>query len=243
MNRSVYATVRGAKSLDKWLLISEEILALRLTLTLGLQHGYHVLQPRKPFGFETRLLTIKKSGQTLILMMTTDYFRNHGQGLTFTPGLYFKYINRHIIYSANNISVFPPGTIHAVYTEKDSVFCGGHFLTPQIMNRFLRVLGQTESDLSRTNDSKGVDFFQILENFMIESLGSSTPELTRSQLHKYVLALENYLQLTPPAKSSNWDEQAHLNRRVNFQKKAEQKKWVAKLKEKAHSMGWYIGYD
>lgn len=54
---------------------------------------------------------------------------------------------------------------------------------------------------------------------MIESLGLSTSELTRSQLHKYVLALENYFQLTP-AKSSNWDEQAHLNRRVNFQKKS-----------------------
>lgn len=50
--------------------------------------------------------------------------------------------------------MFPPGTIHAVYTEEDSVFCGEHFIIPQIMNPFLRVLGQTELDLSRTNDSR-----------------------------------------------------------------------------------------
>lgn len=88
MNRSEYAPVQDAKSLDKWLLISEKILALRLTSTLGLQHGYLVLQARKLSGFGIHLLTIKKSGQTLMLMMTTDYFRNHGQGLTFTPDLH-----------------------------------------------------------------------------------------------------------------------------------------------------------
>ena len=60
-----------------------------------------------------------------------------------------------------------PGTIRGVYTGEVSVFCGGHFLTPQIMNRFLRVLRQTELNLSRTNDSKGVDFFQILKNFIL----------------------------------------------------------------------------
>ena len=128
--------------------------------------------------------------------------------------------------------------MHAVYTEEDSIFCGGHFLIPQIMNRFLRILEQTELDLSRTNDPKGVDFFQILENFMLKTLGASNLDLTRVQLHKYVLALENYLQLTPPAKSSNRDEQVHLNRRVKFEKKAKQEEWVAKLKEKVLSMDW-----
>ncbi len=207
-------------------------------MTLGSQLGYLFLQARKLSGFETDLLTMKKSGQPLMLMMTTDYFCNHGQVLTFTPGLYCKYINRYNIYSANSISVFPSGTIDAVYTKEDSVFCGGYFLTPQIMNRFLRVLGQTELDLSRTIDSKSVDFFQILENFILESLGTSTPDLTRTQLHKYLLTLENYLQLTIPAKSSNWDDQAHLNRRVKFEKKAKKEKWVAKLKEKVLSMDW-----
>ncbi len=142
---------------------------------------------------------MKKSGQTLMSMMTTDYFRNHVQGLTFPPGLYCKFINCYNIYSANGISVFPPGTINAVYTEEDSVFYGGHFVTPQIINRFLRVLGQTKLDLSRLNDSKSVDFFQILENFLLESLGASTPDLTRAQFHKYLLALENFLRLTIPA--------------------------------------------
>ncbi len=146
---------------------------------------------------------MKKSGQTLMLMMTTDYFRNHGHRLIFNPSLYCKYINRYIIYSANSINVFLLGTIHAVYKDEDSVFCGGHFLIPQIMNRFSRVLRQKELDFSRTNDSKSVDFFQILENFILESLGLSTSELTRAQLHEYLLAIENYLQLTIPAKSSN----------------------------------------
>lgn len=134
--------------------------------------------------------------------------------------------------------MFPPSTIHVVYTEEDSVFFGGHFLIPQIMNRFLRVLGQTELDLSRTNDSKGVDFFPILEIFMLETLGASTLDLTRVQLHKYVLALENCLELAPPTKSSNRDEQAHLDRRVKFEKMAKQEKWVAKLKEKVLGMDW-----
>ncbi|MCJ1349757.1 hypothetical protein MMC31_007998, partial [Peltigera leucophlebia] len=38
--------------------------------------------------------------------------------------------------------VFPPGKIHVVYTEEDSIFCGGHFLTLRITSQFLRVLGQ-----------------------------------------------------------------------------------------------------
>ena len=62
------------------------------------------------------------------------------------------------------------------------------------------------------------------KNFMLETLGASNPDLTRAQLHKYVLAFENYLQLTPPENSSDQDEQAHLSRRVKFEKKAEQKK-------------------
>lgn len=87
--------------------------------------------------------------------------------------------------------------------------------------------------------TQGVDFFQILENIMLETLGASTLDLTRVQLHKYVLALENYLELAPPTKSSNRDEQAHLNRRVKFEKMAKQEKWVAKLKEKVLSMDWW----
>ena len=79
--------------------------------------------------------------------------------------------------------MFRPGTIHAVYTGEDSVFCGGHFLTPQIMNRFLRVLGQTELDLSRTNDSKGVDFFQILEILCLNLWGR---QLQTSQEHSFI---------------------------------------------------------
>lgn len=50
------------------------------------------------------------------------------------------------------------------------MFCGGHFLIPQVMDRFLDVLGQTEMDPSRTNDLKGTDFFFIPENFIHETL-------------------------------------------------------------------------
>ena len=126
---------------------------------------------------------MKKSIQTLILMMTTDYFRNYGQGLTFTLSLYCKYINRYIIYSAKNINMFLPGTIHAVYKDEDFVFSGGYFLTPQIMNRFLRLLGQKEFDFSRTNDSKSVDFFQIRK---ISYLNLSGRQLQTSQGHSFM---------------------------------------------------------
>ena len=37
------------------------------------------------------------------------------------------------------------------------------------MDRFLDVLGQTEMDPTLTNDTKGGDFFHILENFIRES--------------------------------------------------------------------------
>lgn len=38
------------------------------------------------------------------------------------------------------------------------------------MHQFLKVLGQTEMDPNLTNDSKAVDFFYILENFMHETV-------------------------------------------------------------------------
>jgi hypothetical protein len=76
--------------------------------------------------------------------------------------------------------VFPPGTIHAVWTDEDSIFCGGHFLVPQVMDRFVDVLRQIELNPSRTNDVMGVDFFRLLENFILEALDSSSVGLTRA---------------------------------------------------------------
>ena len=46
------------------------------------------------------------------------------------------------------------------------------------MDRFVRVLGQTELDPTRTctNDLKGVDFFRILENFILETIKVGSPK-------------------------------------------------------------------
>ncbi len=68
------------------------------------------------------------------------------------------------------------------------------------MNQFFYILRQTELDLERTNNLKNIDFFQISENFILESLRALTPDLTRANFHKYLLALKNYLQLTLPPK-------------------------------------------
>ena len=39
---------------------------------------------------------------------------------------------------------FPSAIIHATWIEKDTVACGGHFLTPQVMDSSVDVLGQLE---------------------------------------------------------------------------------------------------
>lgn len=133
---------------------------------------------------------------------------------------------------------FPPGTGYVVYTEEDSVFCGGHFLTPSIMDRFLRVLGQLELHSNRSNDTKSVDLFQILENFIVETLFSSSLDLSRPQLLRFILALEDYLKLKPTARSQSRDDQEHLKKRKVFIAKVQKKDWVALLKDKASSMSW-----
>lgn len=134
--------------------------------------------------------------------------------------------------------MFPPGTIHAVYTDEDSVFCGGHFLVPQIMDRFLEVLGQTEMDPHLTNDSKAVDFFQVLENFIKETLSEYSQELTKSQLYSFILVFKDYLKLIPPIPKKDRQEQGHLKRRKVFVAKAEKENWVAQLENKMSDLGW-----
>lgn len=134
--------------------------------------------------------------------------------------------------------MFPPGTIHAVYTDEDSVFCGGHFLVPQIMDRFLEVLGQTEMDPHLTNDSKAVDFFQVLENFIQETLSEYSQELTKSQLYSFILVFKDYLKLIPPIPKKDRQEQGHLKRQKVFVAKAEKENWVAQLENKMSDMGW-----
>ena len=137
-------------------------------------------------------------------------------------------------------SLFPPGTVHAVYTEKDSVCCGGHFLTPQVMDRFVSVLGQIELDPSRTNDLKGVDFFRILENFIREALNSSSGGVTRSQLYRFVLELEKYTGLKVEAHKRLRDraENEHIKRRNQFLTTLQKKRWVQQLNDKLSSMSW-----
>lgn len=136
--------------------------------------------------------------------------------------------------------MFPPGTIHVVYTEKDSVFCGGYFLTPCVMSQFLRVLGQIELDPSRTNNEKNVDFFQFLENFIGETLQTSKPELSKRQLNKFVVTLENYLELELPVEVEDDNEEEHFQRRQAFIEKVVEENWVKKLKDKVISMSWDI---
>jgi hypothetical protein len=134
--------------------------------------------------------------------------------------------------------VFPPGTIHAVWTDEDSIFCGGHFLVPQVMDRFVDVLRQIELNPSRTNDVMGVDFFRLLENFILEALDSSSAGLTRAQLEQFVLVLEKYANQKFGADIGVEDRAAHMDRRKKFLKILYKQKWIPKLKDKAKRMSW-----
>lgn len=100
------------------------------------------------------------------------------------------------------------------------------------MDRFVRVLGQTELDPTRTNDLKEVEFFRILENFKLETLFPDTTNLTKRQLRQFIFQFEKYLGSKPSVDEDEQDEHAHLVRRLQFEKKAEKEEWVKKLKEK-----------
>lgn len=138
------------------------------------------------------------------------------------------------------VSLFPPGTIHGVFTEEDAVFCGGHFLNPQVMDRFVDMLGQIELDPSRTNGLKGVDFFRILENFIGEALDPSWAGLTRAQLRRFVLVLEKYtgLRFKAHGRSGDHGESEHMERRKEFLNKLRKRRWVSQLNDKVSSMSW-----
>lgn len=105
------------------------------------------------------------------------------------------------------------------------------------MSQFLRVLGQIEVDPSRTTDEKNVDFFPVLENFIGETLKTSKPELTKRQLNKFVVTLENYLELKLAKRPEVRSEEEHLKRRQAFVTKVGRRK----CGRKAKGEGW--GYS
>ena len=73
--------------------------------------------------------------------------------------------------------IFPLGTIYSVSTDKNSIFCKGHFLISQVMNQFVDILGKTKLDPTQINNLKLVDFCQILENFILKTLYINTNNL------------------------------------------------------------------
>lgn len=97
---------------------------------------------------------------------------------------YISFITTHHKIVANWIRGFPPDTIHVVFIEQGSVSSSGHFSTSRIMYRFLHMLGQTELDPSRINDTKNVDFFR---SWKFLSMIQARDE------RKYVVRIENGL--------------------------------------------------
>lgn len=104
------------------------------------------------------------------------------------------------------------------------------------MDRFVRVLGQTELDPTRTNNLKGADFFRILENFHLETILPNSTNLTKRQINIFLLRFRKYLDSKPLMKKNQREEREHLVRRVQFVKKAKKQKWVEKLQEKFDKM-------
>lgn len=80
----------------------------------------------------------------------------------------------------------------------------------------LQVLGQIELDPSRTNGGKNVDFFQFLENFIGETLKTPKPKLSKRQLNKFVVTLENYLELELPGQQEDDSEEGASQEATSF---------------------------
>lgn len=92
------------------------------------------------------------------------------------------------------------------------------------MDRFVRVLGQTEFDTIRSNDLQGMSFFRILENFIVETVFPDSTNLTKRQLHLFILRFKKYLSLKPAIVKDEHDEQDHLVGRLEFEMKARKEK-------------------
>ena len=82
------------------------------------------------------------------------------------------------------------------------------------MDRFFRVLDQTELDPTCTNNLKDVDFFRILENFILESIFPNTTTFIKWQLHIFIFQFEKYLNLKLLIGKNQPDERNHLVRRI-----------------------------
>ena len=104
------------------------------------------------------------------------------------------------------------------------------------MDRFLDVLGQTEMDPTLTNDTKGGDFFYILENFIFEALSPWAAGLKKKQLDEFILTLKEYSSLQPKAQAADVLESQHLKGRKTFLLRVKKEKWIEKLEDKVASL-------
>lgn len=207
MNQFEYGALEGSKQVHKWLLISEKKSGSTAHVDVGYATWLSCMAGKKTIWI--RNPDRADLQQWSDLDVEDDYkFCDEPWGrIDLLPG---------------STLVFPPGTVHTVFTQEDSVFARGHFLTPQIMDRFLDVLGQTEM-ASRTNDLKGIDFFRILENFIDEALTFSADLISKKHFQKFVLAMEDYLKLKLVSQSRNFEENEHLKRRKTFVNTVHQK--------------------
>lgn len=104
------------------------------------------------------------------------------------------------------------------------------------MDRFLSVLSQTEKDPTRTNDLKGTDFFRILENFIDGVLTFSKNVVSKIQLQKFILVLEEYIHSKPLFQRMYPEEVEHLKKRKSFVKQVHEKKWAVRSREIVETM-------
>lgn len=109
-------------------------------------------------------------------------------------------------------------------------------MTPTIMDRFLSVLCDTEKDMTRTNDLKGVDVFRILENFIDEILTFSTDLLSKKQFQQFLLVLEDYVGSKYSSQPKYSEENKHLKKRKAFVNRVHKKEWIKQLKRVVESV-------
>ena len=199
MNRPHYADNKHSKRVDRWLLVSEANSGSVAHVDIALGTWVACMKGKKTFWLrnstvvDSEVWEAFQEGESRHGLFEEPWGR-----VDLTPGTILWVLDQCPRNpTADRARIFPPGTIHAVFTEEDTVCCGGHFLTPEIMDRFVDVLGQIESDGGKTNDDVHPTFFRVLENFIRQTLNGSLGTTNLRSLYRFHLQLRKYAAIKP----------------------------------------------
>ncbi|OJD25067.1 hypothetical protein ACJ73_03559 [Blastomyces percursus] len=183
--------IPGAKKLDRWLLLSEKGAISTDHVDVVVATWIRCIHGEKIFWFQNGL-----TGVDISVWQTSDDPRIYSH-----PWAVIK------LRKGDSI-IFPPGTIHAVWTSEDCMCVGGHFLYPPVMDRSIRMLKTLELKPYLTNDNFPVDIFKVVFGFTARLCHSHPYHLSPQQLARYLCALEDYANTS----YESYQDQDHLDR-------------------------------